>query len=455
MDHYVTTKMLKVSWRSPALWIRELHVLEGDVNASAGATPFLACRHQGLPKACHDRLVDEGSKVRVDYCYQSQTAPPTPKTTCHLIPWTVAQLPNVGPESPNRGRWQLVTWLCNASEYAETLATQLQRLGEGRESEQRMAFDVVLYSACGAAGARAALHHVHGLLLAIQADSTATVPEGVVLIRGDMVNAGTFPEKLLDVLVQQPKAQLPRKRLTIFEGTVGQGACGYCGGFGVVFTWHCPLHSLRPSMRGCPQAAAFTTTSLLSASSSEWAVASTMDLKEATEQFDVLVALLVKALQDANASDATVLDQTLSLEDPFAVCLEAFVAQRFLEKTGMPPYYVYDFKLQALDCFAHGGAYATVETGLKSWLASPRNGVQEEEAVRQELKKMGLDAMSFLEVFGVCVPDLCRHNITAVAWHYVMDHQMFRSSFWQVPPVPSRARIRRFFRNRTFFAPDA
>ncbi|CAE7244958.1 unnamed protein product, partial [Symbiodinium sp. KB8] len=101
--------------------------------------------------------------------------------------------------------WQLVTWLCNASEYAETLATQLQRLGEGRESEQRMAFDVVLYSACGAAGARAALHHVHGLLLAIQADSTATVPEGVVLIRGDMVNAGTFPEKLLDVLVQQPK----------------------------------------------------------------------------------------------------------------------------------------------------------------------------------------------------------------------------------------------------------
>ena len=34
-------------------------------------------------------------------------------------------------------------------------------------------------------GARAALHHVHGLLLAIQAGSTATVPEGVVLIHGD------------------------------------------------------------------------------------------------------------------------------------------------------------------------------------------------------------------------------------------------------------------------------
>ena len=33
---------------------------------------------------------------------------------------------------------------------------------------------------------------------------------------------------------------------------------------------------------------------------------------------------------------------------------------------GMPPYYVYDFKLQAMDCFAHGGAYATVKLDFNS-----------------------------------------------------------------------------------------
>ena len=32
----------------------------------------------------------------------------------------------------------------------------------------------------------------------------------------------------------------------------------------------------------------------------------------------------------------------------------------------MPPYYVVDFKLQAMDCFAHGGAYATVKLDFNS-----------------------------------------------------------------------------------------
>eukprot|EP00439_Symbiodinium_sp_Y106_P039622 s2528_g4.t2 len=107
--------------------------------------PSFQMDHYGLPEACHDLLVDEGSKVRVAYCYQSEVAPPMPKTTlgprtCDLIP-TAAQLPSVAPESPSGGRWQMVTWLCNASEYAENLAAQLQRLGE---NEENLAIDVDL-----------------------------------------------------------------------------------------------------------------------------------------------------------------------------------------------------------------------------------------------------------------------------------------------------------------------
>ena len=436
VERYRTQKV-KPSGRRASLRIHALEISSEDVTGADAR--MAACRHEGLPVACHDLLIDDGDHVKVGYCYvDSQTDLPASKSVCTLLPTvTSGQLPQVG-------RWQVITWLCKGFDGLESLAQQLQLAGLAGHQANRT-FDLGVYALCGAAGARAVLHHVHSVLLAI-GERAAAAPDGIVLIHGDLLTSAPSPNKLLDFAAQHalPQAR-SHQRLTLLAGHITEHGIGnFCTGFSKLFSSHCPLHSI--GLRGSPQAVAFTTASLTGASTAEWAIASAIQLEGAQDNFDLVSALLVKALRNSNASQNISLDKSLVAEDPFATCFATF-EEGFVEKSGMPPYYWGEHRQEAGECFSLGGAYAVVTTGIHTWLGTRESASPEEASLKTMLKNMRPDETRHLEAFGVCVPAPCRRHIKSIAWHYVTDYQMFRQSRFPAPPVPGGARIRLFLSN--------
>ena len=233
----------------------------------------------------------------------------------------------------------------------------------------------------------------------------------------------------------------PDTKLLLFEGPLRSRAI--CSGFCETLGHACPIPS-KP-LQHSVDALAVTTASLDSVHVAEWEMASTVQLESSEDVFHLLSALLLKAMQDGNMSEATTWNtDTLAEPGDLLAWCEAVFLEGFVKLSGaaLAEGNRANF-VRAKACLNAGAQYAIVETGLPFCLDHD-NGWSKRETgnFRQMIGGIVGAPYRYFEVLGICFPDVCHTFATSLAWQYLFEYLVEHWNCAALPPVPPSARVR-------------